>query len=275
MKIRLVALLALIATGLVFAASPASAQRPIPGIKQTAAYKQLKNYVSVLYSKRNTPASNARKGTYKTNLSNRRKNANTKVQSLYSQKLVRISKQDDNKQRRDIKRIRQNQKSQVQSLNARLAVRLGALQDKQNSAQNRVYASYAIQINPLADKRDRLKRQLSRTVNPAKRTQLTRQINKIQTKLNALVNDRTTDLNNLNNRFALKTQALNNQFGAKIASVKAQAQKQIQQERNAWRTTFRVQIQAAKTTRDAQKDMVSTVAERGFGYIEQMPPLNG
>lgn len=274
MKNRVLVLLALVSTGLVLAGAPSPAQSAVPGIKQTVAFKRLKSYVNFLQSKRTVPVTAARRQTYKTNLANRRKNANTKVQALYSRTLLKISREDDKKQRRDIKQIRLNQKAQVQNLNARQATQLAALQSKENSASQRIYATYGVQINPLADKRDRLKRQLTKTTNPVKRNQLNRQIKKLQVKVNALVNDRTTDLNNLQTRFNLKAQNIRNQIAQQIANVKSNAQRQIQQERDAWKTTFRTQIQAAKTRRDSQKDMVSSQAERGSGYIEQMPPVD-
>lgn len=271
MKLRLVALVALFTTGLLLAAAPASAQRPIPGIKQTAAYKSLKNYVDVLQSKRTVPVTTPRRQTYRANLKTRRQNATTKVLALYSQKLVRLSKQDDKKQRRDVKRIRQNQKAQVQDLKARQATRLAGLQSKQNAAQDRVTATYALRINPLADKRDRLRRQLDKTTKPAKRTALLKQIDKLQRQINVLVNDRQSDLNDVASRFDAKAQSINSLYAAKIAKVKANAARQIKQEQDAWRQTFRAQINAAKDKRDAQKTLVAALAERGSGYIDQMP----
>ncbi len=274
MKLRLVTIIALIATGFALTASPASAQRPIPGIKQTVAFKKMKNYVQFLYSKRNTATPAARKTIYRNTLTSRRNNANVKVVALYRQKLNRLSKQDDNQQRRQIKQIRINQKNQVQDLRQDLAERLAELQANQNAAIQRVYNQYQPKINIRADKRDRFKRQLRRTVNPTRRAQLIRKIDNLQTQINALVSDRNTDVNNINSRYAARQTSITNLYNSRIANVKANAQQQIQQARNAWRRTFRTQVQAAKTRRNAQKELVGTVAQRGFGYIEQMPPVN-
>lgn len=274
MKLRLVTLVALVATGFAITASPASAQRPIPGIKQTVAFKQLKNYTEFLFSKRNTAASSARKTTYKTNLTMRRKNANLKVNSLFSQKINRIKKQDDNQQRRQVRQIRINQKRQVSAIKQDLAERLADLQADQNAAVQRVFDKYASQINFKANRRDALKRQLKRATNPTRRAQLIRQINKLQTQINGLVSDRTTEVNNVNSRYAARATSVTNLYNSRIANARASAQEQIQQAKNAWRQTFRTQVNAAKTRRDAQKDLVGTVASRGFGYIQQMPPVN-
>ena len=273
MKIRLAALLVLLTAVLAVTAGPAAAQRPIPGITQTVAYKQLKHQVSFLYEKRNVPVRAARRDAYRATLTTRRKKANLKVKALYSQKLRRLSKQDDRKQRRDIKRIRENQKAQVQDLNARLDGRLAALARKQSAAENRITSSYAARINPLADRRDSHRRHLTRTTNPARRSRIIRQISQLQVRINALVSDRSADLDSLDSRYEARAQSVRNLFTQRITKVKSQARKQIQQAQNPWRQTFRLQIQAAKTRRDAQKDIVDTLAGRGFGYIEQMPPV--
>lgn len=273
MKLRALALIALI-TGLLFvAASPASAQRPIPGIKQTAAYKQLKNYVNFLNGRKSTPTPAARKTVYRTNLNGKKQNANTKVVSLYQQKLLRLSKQDDNQQRRQIKQIRTAQKRQVQALQQDLADRINDIQMDQSEAVQRVYNNYAPKINLRADRRDALKRQLKRTTNPAKRATLIRQIDTLQSQINALVSDRTTAVNNVNSKFSVRISQANNLYNSRIANVRASAQQQIQAAKQAWRQTFRTQINAAKSRRDGQKDMVNALASRGAGYIDQMPPI--
>lgn len=274
MKIRLLAVLAILSTGFLLAASPASAQKPIPGIKQTVAFKQMKNYVQFLFTKRNTPVFAAKRQTYKTTLTTRRKNANVKVNALFRQKVNRIKKQDDNQERRQVKQIRLNQKQQVQGLKQELAERLADLQADQNAAVQRVYNKYAPQINSKADRRDQLKRQLRRTTNPVRRERLIRQINRLQSQINGLVSDRNTQVNNINGRYAARATSVTNLYNSRIANARANAQRQIQQARNAWRQTFRTQFQAAKTRREAQRELVGTVASRGFGYIQQMPPVN-
>jgi vacuolar-type H+-ATPase subunit I/STV1 len=273
MKLRALALIALI-TGLLFvAASPASAQRPIPGIKQTVAFKQLKNYVQFLGSRKNVPASSTQKMTFRTNLNTRKRNANQKVNSLFQQKLNRISKQDDNQERRQVKQIRLAQKRQVQALKQDLADRIADIQEDQAQAVQRVYNNYAPRINARADRRDALRRQLNRTTNPAKRAALIRQINRLQTQINALVSDRTIAVNNVNAKYSARISKATNLYNARIASVRASAQRQIQQARNAWRQTFRTQVAAARSRRDGQKEIVAAVASRGVGFIEMMPPV--
>lgn len=274
MKLRALALIALI-TGLLFVAgSPASAQRPIPGIKQTVAFKQLKNYVQFLGGRKNVPASSTQKMNFRSNLNARKRKANQKVVALYKQKLTRLSKQDDNQERRQVKQIRLAQKRQVQALKQDLADRINDIQEDQAQAVQRVYDNFAPRINMRADRRDALKRQLKRTKNPAKRAALIRQINKLQTQINALVSDRTIAVNNVNSKFSARISKANNLYNSRIAGVRANAQRQIQQARTAWRQTFRPQIAAAKPRRDGQKEIVASVASRGAGYIDQMPPVN-
>lgn len=274
MRIRLLSLLVLAVSALVLTASPASAQKPIPGIKQTVAFKQLKSYVQVLSTKRNQPASPARRQNFKAKLSTRRKNANKKVNALYQQKLNRIKKQDDRQERQQVKQIRANQKVKVQGLQQDLAERLADLRADQASAVQRTYDRYAGRINSKSNRRDSLKRQLRRTTNPVKRARLTRQINSLQVQINGLVSDRNTAVNGINSRYATRTTSVTNLFNARIANARSSSKRQIQQVRTAWKQTFRTQFSAAKTRRKSQMNIVTTVATRGQGYIEQMPPVN-
>lgn len=274
MKTRLVTFLVLVLTGFALISSPASAQQPIPGIKQTAAYKQMKSYVQMLQGKRNVPVLAARRQAYKTNLTNRRSKASKKVLALFQQKVRRIKKQDDHQERRQVKQIRMNQKRQVQGFQRELAERLSDLKTDQNAAVQRVFDKYASKINSRSAKRNRLKAQLRRTTNPARRARLIRKIDTLQSQINGLVSDRTTEVGNVNSRYAVRVTSVTNLYNSRIANAKASAQKQIQQSRNAWRQTFRTQFAAAKTRRNAQKEMVGTVATRGFGYIAQMPPVS-
>lgn len=256
---------------LMFSGSPAIAQKPIPGIKQTAAWKSLARYVDFLEARRNQPSPQSRHQAYRTDLASRRGTANTKVLALYSQKLTRLAKQDDRWERQQIRKIRQDQKRTVQGLQATLDNRIDALRTKQAAAVSRVTDRFAPKINPLVDKRDRLQRRLAKTTNPDKRATLTRQINRIQSQINDLASDRQAEVDNVNSRYASRIQSVTDLFNSRIRQARASAQRQIAQTHNAWRQTFRVQVQAAKTRRDTQKELVGALATRGSGYIDQMP----
>ncbi len=271
MKIRLLVALVLSTFGIALAVSPAVAQKPIPGIKQTAAWKSLHNYVSFLQARRDKAAGPAVKLKYTQTLATRRGNADTRVLALYGRKLMRIAARDDRWQRREIKQIRSNQKRQVQALKGRQADRINALQAKQAIAIRVIQNRYSPKITRLADRRDRLKKKLGNTTKPLERAELKRKIRRVQNRINDLAAAQQDEINSVNSRYETRIAAVNELFNARIAKVKTRAKRQIRQTNRAWKKTFRTQVRAAKVRRDSQKDLVKALALRGTGYIKQMP----
>lgn len=272
MKTRLLSTLALLSLIALAFASPAAAQKPIPNINQTQPYKSLKNYVSFLQAKRTSPASTEQKATYKLNLSSRRTKANLKSKSLYNRRVTRISKQDDNKQRRQIKVIRQAQKAKVTDLKGDLADRLATLQAKENTAIARVNAQYSSRIDSLTNKRDILRKRLDKTTNPVKRDEITLKINAVQKQINKLVNSRNADIDVVQTNYNGKIANVNDLFAAKIQRAKDSAANQIAQAKNAYKKIYRAQIAAAKTKKASEISLITDLANRGTGYIAEMPP---
>jgi len=272
MKTRLLSTLVLLPLIALASAAPASAQKPIPNINQTQPYKSLKSYVSFLQSKRTVPASTEKKATYKLTLSSRRTKANLKSKSLYNRRVTRISKQDDNKQRRQIKVIRQAQKAKVNDLKSGLADRLASLQSKENAAIARVNAEYNSRITSLTNKRDILRKRLDKTTNPAKRDKITIKINATQKQINKLVNSRNADVDVVQTKYNGKVDNVNDLFAAKIQRAKDSAANQITQAKNAYKKIYRAQIAAAKTKKASEISLITDLANRGTGYIAEMPP---
>lgn len=271
MKTRLLIGLVLSTLGIAIAASPVVAQKPIPPIQQTAAWKSLESYVSFLEVRRDKPAGAATKSRYTRNLASRRDNAKTRVQALFGQRLMRIASKDDRWQRREIKGIRSNQKRQVQALKARQADRTGVLRSRQAVAQQKVQDRYGPRITRIADQRDRLRKKLAKATNPAKRAFLNRQIKRLQNQINDLSAAQQDELASINSRYAARIAAMNDLFNARIGQAKARAKRLIDQANRAWRKTFRTQLRAAKARRNTQNDLVKTLARRGSGYISEMP----
>lgn len=273
MKTRLLSTLALFSLIVLGFASPAAAQKPIPNINQTQAYKSLKTYVNTLVAKRNVPATNERKATYRQNLSAKRTKANLKAKALYNQRVTRISKQDDNKERRQVKAIRQAQKAKVNDLKSDQADRLASLQMKENAAIAKVNAKYSGKIDSLTNKRNILRKRLDKTTNPVKRDKITAKINSVQKQINKLINSRQADLNVISSRYDTKADNINDLFAAKIQRAKDSAANQIAQARNAYKKIYRAQIAAAKTKRQAQISQITDLAGRGSDAIAEMPPV--
>ena len=273
MKIRSVVLAILLTLAAVFAAGPVAAQAKVPGIKTTPEYKTLKRYVGELQAKRNTPATPAKKTTFRTNLAAKRTAANTKVKLLYNRRILIISKRDDKKQRRAIKRIRQVQKSEVLSLQARNVDKVNALQDKAAAAVARVKAPYAVKIQKFANKRAILAKRLKKTTNPAKRIRIQDKIASIQRKINTLSAQAQDAANAVSNKYNARIVAVNNLYDAKIANVKARATADIKQAKSAYKQLFKDAIAATKELRTNEFELVTSLRDRGAGYIDQMPPV--
>jgi len=273
MKTRLLIALVLSTFGLAMAASPGTAQKPIPGIKATASYKSLQRYVGFLKTRRNTPVTGTKRSTYRRNLATRRGRADTKVVNLYRQKLNRLSKQDDRWQRRRVMQIRRTEQRRVESLNRQLDQRLAGLQARRAAAIIRVGDRFNPGINRLANRRDRLRRRLAKTSRPSKRAALVRRIRRIQNNINDLVDERNAELANVNSRYDGLASGVTDLFNARIARAHAAAKREIAEAAAAWRRTFRVQVRAAKIRRDGQKDLVRALSARGTGYINSMPSL--
>ncbi|MGK2931235.1 MAG: hypothetical protein ACSLFD_00405 [Solirubrobacterales bacterium] len=274
MRTRLLSTLALLSLIVLASAMPANAaQAPIPSIKKTREFKQLKTYVNFLQVKRNTPASNAQKGVYKAKLKTRRTSANLKATALYNRRILRISKRDDGKQRRQIRQIRHNQKIRVAGLTSTLNTRLARLNASENAAVDRVNAGFNAKINPLSRKRAILQKRLDKTTNPVKRTKISGKITQIQRKLNSLVNARQASANAVVDRYNARANTVKNLITARIARVQASARKQVRQAKAAYKRLFRQQISAAKQRKAADVTLITAQRDRGAGFIEEMPPV--
>lgn len=271
MKTRLLFTLVLLPILALVAVAPASAQQPIPGIKNTAEFRSMKNYVSNLSTKRNIPASTTRKSKFRSTLKTKRVKANAKAKSLYKRKVVRISKQDDNKERRQVKQVRQAQKSAITGLKADLASRLGSLRAKQAAAIARASASFNSRIQPLSNKRRILQKRLDKTKNPLKRNRITLKINSVQRQINTLVNARTSKANEVKSKYDLRIGNLNDLYDARVQKARASAAKQIQQARNAYKRLFREQLATAREKKSNNIELITNLRDRGAGYIDAMP----
>jgi hypothetical protein len=275
MKTRLLTTLALLSMIVMGFASTANAgQKPIPGIKKTPEYRALNRYVNFLGTKKTVPATDNQKTTYRVKLRAKRTATNVKAKSLYNRRVIRISKRDDDKQRRVIRKIRHNQKVRVGNLNAALNVRLGKLNAKQANAVNQINANYAFRINPLVDKRSKLQKKLAKAKSPARRAAITAKINNVQARINRLVNARQADANAVVDRYNSRARSVKSIYAKRINNVRKGARHEINQAKRAYKRLYKADLRAAKQRKDAQISLITGLAARGTGYINQMPPIS-
>lgn len=274
MKTRLLSTLALFSLIVLGAASPATAgKRPIPGIKKTPEYRTLKRYVNFLGTKRDVPATNNRKATYRLKLKAKRTDANLKAKALYNRRITRISRRDDDKQRRVIRKIRHNQKVRVTRLTASLNVRLGKLNAKQAIAVSRINANFAPRIDSLVSKRTKLQKKLAKAKRPARRAAIIVKINKVQRKINRIVDKRQAAVNSVVARYDGRARSVKSLFTARINNVRKSARSDVRQAKRAYKRLYRDDIRSAKQRKRGEIDLITGLAARGSGYISQMPPI--
>ena len=271
MKTRSISLTVLLAIIAAFIVGPSAASAAVPGIKTTHEYRALNNYVSFLNSKKNVATPVSRKTVYRSSLASKRLAANTKAKALYQRRIADIANNDDKKQRRTIKIIRRNQKSDVATVKDRQVAKINILQSKQTTAINRARAPFQAKINSFSNKRAILSARLKKTTNKTKRLKIQTKIDAIQAKINGLAADSQTAVNAVAARYNDKIAAVNALFVAKVAAVKARAAKLIARAKNAYKREYRDKIQTAKEIQTNDLALITSLRDRGAGYIDQMP----
>ncbi len=246
---------------------------PIPGIKKTPQYGSLLGYVNKLETRRNTPAGPERKASYRSRLSQKQATANSAVKSLFKRRSARIASRDDRKERAQIKRIRQDQKQQVQTLRRAEENRLDDAAADYRSAVDRINARYAPKLDPLARKRATLRNKLARTTKPSKRKALNNKLDALQKKVNRLIRARQDDTNVATGRYNSRVSNIKDSYARQTAQVKARSKRQVIKAQQAWRRTYRDDLNQIKQRRSKDFELVSNLRSRGAGYISRMPAL--
>jgi hypothetical protein len=272
-KRALVLSLALTVLFAAWGASTATAE-PVPGIKQTPQYRVLLGFVNKLERQRNVPATPARKAAYRRTLSNKAGDANRQVKSLFVRRSNRVRSRDNAEERTQVRNILASQRQQVDSLKAVLASKLADLQDDYNAAVGRTNARYAPKLNPLVRQRAILKRQLARTIRPARRERIKVAIRTVQTKINRVIDERQAATNVVTARYQARVSSVNSTFSARIRAAQSRGQQLVLQARRAWKQTFAADLGRLKERRTDEFSLVGRLRTRGTGYISQMPPKN-
>lgn len=270
-KVKLFASITLLLVAVLGLAGPATAKSPIPGIKKTAEYRSLLSYVNFLKGKKATPASSGQKQTYRNNLSNRRLKANGKVKKLYNRRLARIESRDDRAERRQIKRTRRTQKRRVALLNSEKGQRINDARATYQAKVASANAYYSGSIASKVRKKRILRAKLNRTTNPLKREVLTAKIEAIGPKIRKLKGARNNQINQAARAYQRRVDRINVSFASRIASTKRFYKSIVRRIKTDWRETYRRDIRSAKQLRDNQFSLVTSLRNRGAGYIDQMP----
>ena len=77
--------------------------------------------------------------------------------------------------------------------------------------------------------------------------------------------------NAVSNKYNARIVTVNSLYSAKIANVKARASADIKQAKAAYKRLYRDAISATKELRTNEFELVTSLRDRGAGYIDQMP----
>lgn len=271
-KSKLLASLFFLFTLVLGLAGPAVAKKPIPGIKDTPEYRSLLSYVNFLQTRSSKPASSEQKEIFRNNVANRRLKANSKVGNLYQRRLTRIKSRDDEAERRDIKKTRQAQARRINQLNDQRAARINQAGTRYRNRVNQINSRYADPIASASAKRKRLKAQLNRTTDPDKREALLAQLGTVNARLRQLKTARQEKLDEAADQNRSQIRDINDNFDGLIADARRFYKGQVERIKEQWKKTYQGDVAKAKSRRDSDFNLVTNLRDRGFGYINQMPP---
>lgn len=249
----------------------ASAKQPIPGIKQTAEWKNMKNYVSLLQSLQNTPATPAQKQAFTNNLSSKQIATNNRVKALYSRTIQRITNRDQRAEQKQIRKVRNSEKEQIQELQAQKKRALQSQQSKLSARQSAIRSGAKSQIASAQKNLRRLQASLRKTTNPFRREIILANINTTKTNISRLQGSLQRKLQDAASASAKKSAAIKKSFVRRADSTRARFQEIVQKIQSAWKKIYRDDVQAAKERRQSQFQLVSNLRQRGAGYIAAMP----
>ena len=273
MKTRAIATIApLIALGLV-AVAPNPAQGAIPNIKDTAQWKNLNSFVNTLEGKRNTPATQAQKNSFRQRLNTKQTAANSKVASLYGQRLKKITNRDKAQEQRQINRLLKASQLRVDALQAQRANRIGIARETFANQVARIKGRFAASIDRYNRQLTSLRKRLAKTSDPIRRQLI---LNSIDTVENELTNVRASQRKSINaatEDHRTRIAGIRSKYGARIKATRAYFQRQIDVVQNSWKVKYDDDVTALKSKRTREYGFVGKLKSRGEGYIDQMPPL--
>lgn len=273
MKNRAIATIApLIVLGLV-AVAPNPAQGAIPNIKDTAQWRNLNSFVNTLEGKRNTPASQAQKDSFRQRLNAKQSAANSKVASLYGQRLKQITSRDKAQEQRQVNRLLKASQDRVDALQAQRANRIGIAKEAFANQVAGIKGRFAASIDRDNRQLTSLRKRLAKTSDPIRRQLILNSIDTVENELSQLRAAQRKSINAATDDHRTRIASIRSKYGARIKDTRAYYQRQIDVVQNSWKVKYDDDVAALKSKRTREYGFVEKLKSRGEGYISQMPPL--
>ena len=272
MKTRVIATVApLIALGLI-AVAPNPAHGAIPNIKDTAQWRNLNSFVNTLEGKRNTPATQAEKNSFRQRLNTKQSAANSKVASLYGQRLKKITSRDKAEEQRQINRLLRASQQRVGALQAQRANRIGIAKEAFANQVARIKGRFAAGIARDNRQLSTLRKRLARTNDPIRRQLILNSIDTVENELSQLRAAQRKSINAATDDHRARIAGIRSKYAARIKDTRAYYQRQIDVVQNSWKVKYDDDVAALKSKRTREYGFVEKLKSRGTGYIDQMPP---
>lgn len=257
---------------LLLVAPVAEAQKPIPGIQQTSQWKSMKNYVAFLESRESTPVTPEQKTIYTNTLASRQMAANNRVKQLYGQALNRIRNRDQRAEKKQIGKIRAAEQQKLADIRNRRSAKLAAEKSRFNKQTRGIAARFDRQKSSWQRQLQQLRRNLRRTNNPFRRQVILARIDTVTENLQTVDRQEKIQMQKAKRAHRQKADSIRNRFQKQSLQAQAYYQSLVGEVQNAWKKIYRDDVQAARTNRQRQFGLVSSLRAEGNQYIANMPP---
>lgn len=266
---------ALLSLSLLFSVGQAEAQKPIPGIKTTAAYKSLVNYVNnTLAPRQSTPASSAQKTIYQNTLASRASTANSRVVSIYQQRRNRVTKQNKNKFNRAVAKVKVVYNKRVNKATKKYKRDLDRDERAYHQGISNVNAIFAKAISSIRSQISAQYKRLRKAKTGAQRAAIQANIDDLNTDLQRVLDRRSNAQNKVKRNYDNSDRKDYNTWQNSLAVAKTSFLSRKRLVRVKFNKLLRQNLQNALSLKASQHALVSQVRSRGEGYISSMPPVN-
>lgn len=264
--------LLLLALPLFLVAVPAAeAQKPVPGIQQTAQWKSMKQYVAFLQSQSSTPASQAQKEVFTSTLAAKQTATNNRVSQLYSQKINRIQARDQRAEKKQIRKIRAQEKSGLAQIQRERSARINKEKARWSAQQASTRASYALQITTAQNTISKLRRNLRKTNNPFARQVILARIDAAQNTVDRLRNNQQRTLQKQRAAYKENLSSIRSLYALKLSSARNHYDNLVREVQTTWKKLYKSDVRAAKSNRQRQFQLVSSLRQQGNTAIAAIP----
>ena len=271
MEMKFLRILPVVVLGALLFAPVSEAQKPLPGIQQTAQWKSMKQYVVFLQSQSSTPASQEQKQTFTNNLATKQAATNDRVRKIYSQAIQRIVNRDQRAEQKQIRKIRSQEKGRLAEIRANRSARINKEEARLQSKDAAVEALYGAKIASAKSTIAQLRRNLRKTTNPFARQVVLARIDAAQNSVTRFRRSQSRELQQNKAQYKDNLQSIRQSYALKLSLTRSHYDGLVSEVQNTWKTIYRDDVRAAQTNRQRQFQLVSGLRQQGDAAIAAMP----